>query len=99
VGSVSYFAITVVHPPPPPPPPVTNIGVVGTLATWTARELARFPMPPASPNRYVLIIEATQMTARRPIVRGDTDDITVTVTNSSIPADTDSAGMDGVFGP
>jgi hypothetical protein len=97
-GSLSYFAITVVH---PPPAGNTTIDVVGSAASWTAREIARFPMPPASPNRYVLIIEATQAALKRAkaLAAGDTDDITVTVSNSTTPTDKDDASMDGVFGP
>jgi hypothetical protein len=95
-GSLSFFAITVVH---PPPAANTKIDVVGAAASWTARELTRFPIPPTSPNRFVLIIEARQTALKRSIVPGDTDDITVTVSNTTTPTDKDDAAMDGVFGP
>jgi hypothetical protein len=94
-GSVTNFAITVVH---PPPAGMTDIELKGSRATWTATEVGRSPMPSASPNRYVLRIRATQTSTRRPYGPGDTDDITVTVTNSATPTDTDSSPTDGVFG-
>ena len=96
VGAVTNFAIRVVN---PPAVGNTTIAVTGTTATWSAIEVGRSPKPPASPTRHVLRIRATQLTATKANAAGDTDDITVTVSNTTTPTDKDDADMDGVFGP
>jgi hypothetical protein len=98
VGAVSHFSIAVDH---PPPVGSTTIKLTGTTGTWDAIEAPppppRLPKPPAAPTRVILHIQATQKTVTRPAAAGDTDDITVTVTNSTIPTDTDKADMDAIF--
>src|SRR5947209_5752592 len=66
-----------------------------TTAEWDAVEKSRSPHG----GRHLLVVTATQTKTRLHIKEaiGDTDEISVTVTNAALGTDTDAAPLDVVF--